>query len=66
MAETASDFRVKDRASVRAAGSVMNGGISGKKERRCEIREEGSKVTGLKPFPQTSASLACEVKTTQF
>lgn len=66
VAETASDLRVKDRAAVTAVVPVMNGGISSKKERRCEIREEGSKMTDLKPFSQTSASLPCEVKTSQF
>lgn len=41
VAETASDLRVKDSAAVIAVVSVMNGGIASKKERRCEIREEG-------------------------
>lgn len=41
VAETASDLRVKDSAAVIAVVSVMNGGVASKKERRCEIREEG-------------------------
>lgn len=41
VAETASDLRVKDSAAVIAVVSVMNGVIASKKERRCEIREEG-------------------------
>lgn len=41
VAETANDLRVKDSAAVIAVLSVMNGGIASKKERRCEIREEG-------------------------
>ena len=41
VAETANDLRVKDSAAVIAVLSVMNGGIARKKERRCEIIEEG-------------------------
>lgn len=41
VAETVNDLRVKDSAAVIAVSSVMNGGIASKKERRCEIREEG-------------------------
>lgn len=38
--ETAHDLKVKASASVIVV-SVMNGGTPSKKERRCEIREEG-------------------------
>lgn len=41
VAETANDLRVKDSAPVITVVSVMNGGLASKKERRCEIREEG-------------------------
>ena len=39
--ETANDLKVKDSAAFIVVVSVMNGGIPSKKERRCEIREEG-------------------------
>ena len=39
--ETANDLKVKDSAAFIGVVSVMNGGIPSKKERRCEIREEG-------------------------
>lgn len=65
-AETASDLSVKDRAAVIAAVSVMNGGIASKKGGRCELGEDGWKVTDLEPFPKTAASLHCEVKSTLF
>lgn len=60
--ETANDLKVKDSAAVIVVVSVINGGIPSKKERRCEIREEGQKVTDLKPLSKTSASLPCVVK----
>ena len=41
MTETANDLKVKDSAAFIVVVSVMNGGIPSKKERRCEIREEG-------------------------
>lgn len=61
-AETASDLSVKHRAALIAAVSVMNGSLASKKEGRCELGEQGWKVTDLKLSPQISASLHWEVK----
>lgn len=52
VAETANDLRVKDSAVVIAVVSVMNGSRASKKERRCEIREEGLKNDRFKAVLQ--------------
>lgn len=49
--ETSDDLRVKGSAALTAAVSLMNGGIASTMERRCDLGENGWRVTSLQPAP---------------
>lgn len=66
VAETGNDLRVKNSAVVTAVVSVMNGSIASKKERRCEIGEEGLKNDRFKAFLQNISQFTLRGRTTQF
>lgn len=66
VAETALDLRVKDSAVVTAVVSVMNGNTASKKERRCDIGEEGLKNDRFKAILQNISRFIPRGRSAQF